>query len=98
MINRILKKQQNNNNSKYYDLYKHEYINCAFCNKLVTLYNAKNHLNNNCCLEFQKILIKEELKKRLCDYYKKINELKSKIKYNIIEDIEDNEDNENNEE
>lgn len=64
-----------------YNQYKAHYLPCIFCNSLVQLNNAINHLRTSKCkaIQNQNLNNKDEL---LLEYKKRINEMRSNIRLN----------------
>jgi hypothetical protein len=78
----ILKLQQ-----KQYDLYCRDYLPCPFCSKIVSLIYIKQHLKTASCKHLQQIPNYNDIH---CQLLKDINELKSKIKLDELdEEIEE---------
>ena len=77
--------------SKYYDLYRKEMIGCTFCGKVNNLHYIKSHLKTESCRQFQTILDKADYLKRLIDFMRIINELKSNIRMKLNMDESDEE-------
>ena len=75
-----------------YDLYKHDYIPCVYCHKMIQLYNCKNHLKSKKCLELQRLMTNDEHKKKYLEYNKLINKMKSELRLSEEEDEEDEKD------
>ena len=68
-----------------YNQYKAHYLPCIFCNNLVQLNNALNHLKTSKCkaMQNQNLDNKDEL---LSEYKKRINEMRSDIRLNDDEE------------
>jgi len=66
---------------QYYTEYKCHIISCPFCDKHTNVYYAKQHLKSNSCKKFQ--TNSNELTKKTMEFNKKINQIKSQIKFNL---------------
>lgn len=69
---------------KQYALYSHDYIGCPFCAKLCRLVYAKQHLKTKSCKEFQSVC--DDGHDKYVQFIKEINELKSKLKLDLLEE------------
>ena len=54
---------------------------CPFCDKHINVYYAIQHINLKSCKKFQ--TNPEELIKKKIEFFKKINHIKSQIKFNL---------------
>lgn len=62
-----------------YNLYSKDYIPCVYCNKLVSLYNAKAHLKTKRCFILQKLLPEQEKNDLLLKFNREVNKSKSEL-------------------
>ena len=60
-----------------YDLYRAEYIPCAFCGSIISLHYSFYHLKSKKCKEVQK----QESNQKMIDFKKEINRLKSQLRF-----------------
>ena len=66
--------------SKYRE-YKDHIIMCPFCDKHINVFYAKQHINLKSCKKFQ--TNPDELIQKKIEFLKKINHIKSQIKFNL---------------
>ena len=62
-----------------YNLYKHDYLECPFCNKHVKLYYSKSHLKTKKCFDLQNMLEKNDYEKMFILFIQEINKIKSNL-------------------
>ena len=70
-------------NLQQYDLYCHDYIACPFCAKIESLIDIKQHLKTASCKKLQQISNCNDIN---CPLMKDINELKSKLKLDKLDE------------